>query len=282
VSQGHASPEGLRYNQDQHDWVVVPRGSPRRFRMPEEAAANPNRKEVVIYTDGAAAPNPGAGGYGVVLRFGIRSKEVSGGFRLTTNNRMELMAVIVGLEALKEPCKVTLHSDSQYIVNAVTSGAAFRWRANGWAINRGRTKPAKNTDLWERLLAAYERHEVEMVWVKGHAGIEDNERCDALAMAACQRDDLPPDPGFHGSEPATTKAGAVVHEATPKTKMLAEGQPCRKCSTPVVKRTPRKKTLKPNQTYYFAWYLFCPGCKSMYMVEEAKQEVTQDEGRLLG
>lgn len=248
--------------------------------MSEEPANTQNRKEVTIYTDGAAVPNPGAGGYGVVLRFGNHCKELSGGFRLTTNNRMELMAVIVGLEALKEPCKVTLHSDSQYIVNAVTSGAAFRWRANGWTINPGRTKPAKNPDLWERLLAAYERHEVEMVWVKGHAGIDDNERCDALAMAACQGDDLPPDPGFNGSEPAPTAFGGVVGDNSPKTKIVAEGQPCRKCGTPVVKQTPKKKTLKPNQTYYFAWYLCCPGCKAMYMVEEAKQEVIQGEGRL--
>jgi ribonuclease HI len=186
--------------------------------MSEEAATSPSRKEVTIYTDGAAVPNPGAGGYGVVLRFGNHRKELSGGFRLTTNNRMELMAVIVGLETLKEPCKVTLHSDSQYIVNAVTSGAAFRWRANGWTTNPGRTKPAKNPDLWERLLTAYERHEVEMVWVKGHAGIDDNERCDALVMAACQRDDLPLDPGFNRSESATTTSATVVQTTAPKTK----------------------------------------------------------------
>lgn len=250
------------------------------FDMPEEPDTILNRKKVTIYTDGAAVPNPGAGGYGVVLRFGNYCKELSGGFRLTTNNRMELMAVIVGLEALKEPCQVTLHSDSQYIVNAVTSRAAFRWRAHGWTTNPGRTKPAKNHDLWERLLAAYERHEVELVWVKGHAGIADNERCDALAMAACRRHDLPPDPGFKGSEPSVTVAGVVAGVDTPQTKVVAEGQPCRKCGTPVVKRTPKKKTPQPRQSYYFAWYLYCPGCKAMYMVEEAKREVIRGEGRL--
>ena len=100
--------------------------------MTEHANNSPALKLVTIFTDGAAVPNPGVGGYGVVLRFGAHHKELSGGFRRTTNNRMELMAVIVGLEALKERCKLTLHSDSQYIVNAITSGSAFRWRKNGW------------------------------------------------------------------------------------------------------------------------------------------------------
>lgn len=248
----------------------------------QDAAATASRKEVVIYTDGGAVPNPGAGGYGVVLRFGQYRKELSGGFGFTTNNRMELMAVIVGLESLKEPCKVTLHSDSQYIVNALTSRAAFRWRENGWKINPRKTKLAKNSDLWQRLLNAFERHEVEMVWVKGHAGIEDNERCDALAMAACQSDGLPPDPGFHEGEPVRIAPAAAARYSSPKTKILAEGQPCRKCGTPVVKRTPRKRAIKPNQAYYFAWYLYCPSCKAMYMVEEAKRDVSQDEGGLFG
>jgi ribonuclease HI len=195
---------------------------------------------------------------------------------------MELMAAIVGLEALNQPCKVTLYSDSQYIVSALTTGAAIRWRANGWKMNPPQTKRAKNSDLWQRLLAAYERHEVKAVWVKGHAGIEDNDRCDALAMAACQSDGLPADPGFHGSELARQLPLAAARESSPKTRILAEGQPCRKCGTPVVKRTPRKRAIKPNQTYYFAWYLYCPACKSMYMVEQAKREVSQDGGGLFG
>lgn len=248
----------------------------------QKEVATASRKEVVIYTDGAAVPNPGAGGYGVVLRYGQHCKELSGGFRLTTNNRMELMAVIVGLEALNEPCKVSLHSDSQYIVNALTSRAAFRWRANGWKINPPQNKRAKNADLWERLLAAYERHEVTALWVKGHAGIDDNERCDALAMNACQKDGLLPDSGFQGSGPMLTVPVVAARDSSPKTKILLEGQPCRKCNTPVVKRTPKKRAIKPNQAYYFAWYLYCPSCRSMYMVEQAKRDVTQDEGTLLG
>jgi ribonuclease HI len=243
--------------------------------MSVEASDSRPLKAVTIYTDGAAIPNPGAGGYGVVLRFGKHTKELSGGFAPTTNNRMELMAVIVGLEALKEPCKVTLHSDSQYVVNALTSRAAFRWRDSGWTINASGTKPTKNSDLWERLLLAYERHEVEMVWVKGHAGIFDNERCDELAMAASRASNLPRDTGFQGEVSTLT----VIDRNRPvgsssNTKVLSEGQPCRACGTPVVKRVPKKKTLKPNQTYYFAWYLHCPGCQAMYTVEEAKREAS--------
>lgn len=123
-------------------------------------------REVTIYTDGGATPNPGRGGYGVVLRFGKHFKELSGGYALTTNNRMELMAVITGLETLKERCKVQLHSDSKYIVNAITNSSAFRWRDNDWSMKPAGSKKAKNPDLWEQLLTAYDRHKVEMIWVK--------------------------------------------------------------------------------------------------------------------
>jgi ribonuclease HI len=247
--------------------------------MTEDAKKSTALKRVIIFTDGAAAPNPGVGGYGVVLRFGAHSKELSGGFRRTTNNRMELMAVVAGLEALKERCNVTLHSDSQYIVNAITTGSAFRWRSNGWKFSPRRTKLVKNPDLWERLLAAYEKHEVEMVWVKGHAGIADNERCDVLAMAACKMRDLPPDPGYveEISEEPTTEEPLVRVTPQGSRKITAEGQPCRHCGTPVVKRVPRHRKVKEGQTYYFAWYLFCPNCKAMYLVEEAKQGVGGNE-----
>lgn len=234
-------------------------------------------KKVTVFTDGGAVPNPGRGGYGVVLRFGEHCRELSGGYRLTTNNRMELMAVIVALEALKQRCHVTLHSDSKYIVEAITGGSAFKWRSNDWAMNATRSKIAKNPDLWERLLAAYEKHEVEFIWVKGHAGVEDNERCDRLADAALNQSDLGEDPGYQAAEenqirPAKTRGV--------NTKMTEEGQPCRKCNTPVVKRVPKKKTVKPGQSYYYDWYLYCSGCKSMYMVEAAKREVSVEGKRL--
>ena len=161
-------------------------------------------KKVTIYTDGGSRPNPGPGGYGVVLKYGEHRKEISGGFRLTTNNRMEIMAAIVGLEALKTRCEATLYSDSQYLVNAMMEGWVQRWRARGW--RRTRTEKAKNADLWARLLAAAERHHVTFVWVKGHAGNAENERCDELATAAIAFPDLPADEVYEqtlaqGAEP---------------------------------------------------------------------------------
>ncbi|WP_276746291.1 ribonuclease HI [Ruminococcus champanellensis] len=141
-------------------------------------------KHVDIFTDGACSGNPGPGGYGVVLRFGTVEKELSGGEPNTTNNRMELMGVITGLSALKEPCDVTLTTDSKYVVDSITKGWVYGWKRKGWI--KFDKKPALNVDLWERLLPLLERHQVQFVWVKGHAGHPENERCDALAVA--QRD----------------------------------------------------------------------------------------------
>jgi len=149
---------------------------------------------VTIYTDGACIGNPGPGGYAAILVSGSNRKELAGGRLLTTNNRMEVLAAIVALEALKRPCRVTLHSDSRYLVDAVMLGWARRWRANGWMRNR--KEPAVNTDLWGRLLALCDKHEVEFVWVPGHAGHSENERCDELAVAAAQAAELPADTGY--------------------------------------------------------------------------------------
>ena len=138
--------------------------------------------EVTIYTDGACSGNPGPGGYGVVMMSGKYKKEISGGEPNTTNNRMELMAVIVGLQALKRPCIVKLYSDSQYVVNMVKQGWMERWKRNGWM--RSKTEPAKNTDLLKELDQLLHVHQVEMIWVKGHADNPYNNRCDELAVAA--------------------------------------------------------------------------------------------------
>ncbi len=135
-------------------------------------------KKVQIYTDGACRNNPGPGGFGAILVYGKYEKELSGGERDTTNNRMELLAAISGLAALKEPCIVTLYSDSKYLVDAYTQGWVDSWRSQGW--KRGREE-LKNRDLWERLDTLVHTHEVEFVWVKGHDGHEYNERCDKLA-----------------------------------------------------------------------------------------------------
>ena len=137
-------------------------------------------KKVQIYTDGACRGNPGRGGWGAILVYGVYEKEMSGGEALTTNNRMELTAAIEGLSALKEPCEVTLYSDSKYVVDAVLLGWVESWRAAGW--RRGR-EDLKNRDLWERLYSLTEIHKVEFIWVKGHNGHDYNERCDTLATA---------------------------------------------------------------------------------------------------
>ena len=141
-------------------------------------------KHVEIFTDGACSGNPGPGGYGVILRFGEHIKELSGGAPDTTNNRMELTGVIVALSALKEPCKVTLTTDSKYVVDSVTKGWVYGWKKKGWI--KSDKKPALNVDLWEQLLPLLEKHEVTFNWVKGHAGHPENERCDELAVI--QRD----------------------------------------------------------------------------------------------
>ncbi len=155
-------------------------------------------KQVTIYTDGGALGNPGPGGYGVVLLYGSSRKELSGGFRLTTNNRMEILAAIQGLEALKARCRVTLHSDSQYLVNAIEKGWAERWQASGWMRNK--KEKALNPDLWERLLDLCARHQVKFVWVRGHAGNTENERCDELVQQAARGEHLDVDENYEKGE----------------------------------------------------------------------------------
>ena len=138
-------------------------------------------KHVDIYTDGACRGNPGKGGWGAILVYGSTEKELSGGERETTNNRMELTAVISALSALRERCEVTLTSDSKYVIDAIEKGWALSWKAKGW--RKADKSPALNVDLWEQLLALLEKHEVTFVWVRGHNGHPYNERCDALATA---------------------------------------------------------------------------------------------------
>jgi len=141
-------------------------------------------KHVNIYTDGACSGNPGPGGYGVVLVYNGNEKELSGSCPDTTNNRMELTAAIIGLRALKQPCEVTLTTDSKYVCDAVTKGWAKGWQARGWV--KSDKSPALNSDLWEQLLALLEIHKVEFVWVRGHNGHPYNERCDKLAVSEIQ------------------------------------------------------------------------------------------------
>ena len=142
-------------------------------------------KTVTLYTDGACSGNPGPGGWGTILEFNGVEKELSGGESNTTNNRMELTAVIRGLEALKEPCIVELYPDSKYVIDALEKGWAWGWKKRGWV--KSDKKPALNSDLWETLLALTQKHELHYHWVKGHAENEFNNRCDELAVAESQK-----------------------------------------------------------------------------------------------
>ena len=142
------------------------------------------KRQVYIFSDGACSGNPGPGGWGVILRCDGKEKEMSGGEEHTTNNRMELTGVIKGLEALKYPCKVTIQTDSRYVVDGIEKGWAEGWRKRGWV--KSDKQPALNPDLWGRLLELIAVHEVKFTWIKGHAGHPENERCDSLAVE--QRD----------------------------------------------------------------------------------------------
>ncbi len=142
-------------------------------------------KKVNIYTDGACSGNPGPGGYGVILEHNGIEKELSGGEDMTTNNRMELTAIITSLSVLKEPCEVTLYSDSKYCIDAITKRWVYSWKSKGW--KKADKSPALNVDLWEKLLPLLETHKVSFVWIKGHDGHPQNERCDALAVAESEK-----------------------------------------------------------------------------------------------
>lgn len=156
--------------------------------------------EVTLITDGACLGNPGPGGYGAILVCEGRRREISGGYRRTTNNRMELVAIVEGLAALTRACRVKVVSDSQYVIRAMTLGWAGRWQRGGWM--RTRKDPVENADLWRRLLEALRPHAAAFEWVRGHAGHPGNERADALATAAARRTDLPADEAFESG--ATT------------------------------------------------------------------------------
>ena len=148
---------------------------------------------ITMYTDGASRGNPGRGGYGTILLYRQYRKELSAGYRKTTNNRMELLAVIVGLEAIKKPgAEVRIFSDSQYVVDAVNKGWIWTWQRKGF-------KGKKNEDLWQRFINVHQRHEVEFCWIKGHSGIPENERCDELAVASADGSHLLVDEGYERS-----------------------------------------------------------------------------------
>src|SRR5687768_2177616 len=221
---------------------------------------------VEIYTDGGCEPNPGLGGYGAVLLHPKKRAETTGGFRLTTNNRMEIYAAIAGLKMLKQPCKVTIYSDSQYLVNAMMEGWVAAWKRKDWW--RTNTERPENIDLWKRLDELCQKHEVEFRWVRGHAGNRENECCDRLCVAALRQLNLPADEGYENRP-----------ESEGRRPDLREGERCRKCSTPVIKQTSRKK---PKDDFYYEYYLLCPNpkCNTTYTVEEAKRSVQRGQSLL--
>ncbi|OQW95440.1 MAG: ribonuclease HI, partial [Verrucomicrobia bacterium A1] len=194
--------------------------------MPEMAFDNGSNPEIVAYTDGACRGNPGPGGYGVVLIGGAIRKELSGGYRLTTNNRMELLAAIKALQVMTQRCAVTLYTDSEYVARGISEGWALRWREKGWRISAN--KPAKNPDLWAELLDQAAKHAVSVRWVRGHGDVPENNRADQLAVATAAAPDLPPDEGYERQQ------------SEPPEPTIREGHPCFKCKTPVLKRTPQR------------------------------------------
>ncbi|MFP4168695.1 MAG: ribonuclease HI [Desulfonatronovibrionaceae bacterium] len=152
------------------------------------------KPEVIITTDGSSLGNPGPGGYAAILEWRDKQKFVTGGFSRTTNNRMEIMAVLFGLAALKKPARVTIRTDSQYVARAITEGWLNKWQKNGWRT--AGKKPVKNRDLWEALARELEKHEVQFEWIRGHSGDERNEKCDEMARAEAAADNLPEDTGY--------------------------------------------------------------------------------------
>jgi ribonuclease HI len=170
------------------DGIDAPKPASRTRETEEEPDSNP-AAPVVIYADGACIRNPGPGGYGVVILEGGRRRELSGGFRLTTNNRMEILGCIAGLTAIEAPSEIAVFSDSRYVVNAMSQSWALRWRKNGWRRKDegGEWVAALNSDLWKQMLALCDKHRVRFNWVRGHAGNKENERCDVLARNAATR-----------------------------------------------------------------------------------------------
>jgi len=226
--------------------------------------------EIDLFSDGGAEPNPGKGGFGVILRYKGRQKEFSEGYELTTNNRMELMAVIFGLEKIKTKAKVTVYSDSKYVVDGIEQGWAVGWERDNWIKKKGDL--VFNKDLWQRLLDVIDKHEVTFNWVKGHDGHIENERCDYLANNGINSEHKIKDEGY--------LEYLENIEYYQEQKIEKEGDVCRKCDVPVVIKRPKKRKVKQNQNYYYEYYLFCPICKTMYMVEDAKRTLDQQGNTL--
>jgi ribonuclease HI len=188
--------KGFESLREAEKWLAE--GAPPKTATNEKKESTQAAPEILIYTDGGCQNNPGPGGYGAVIMAGNKRNEISQGYRMTTNNRMELMACVAALKSLESRVKVVLHSDSRYVVNGMNKGWAKRWKSNGWM--RTKTEAAENADLWSELLDLTENRDVSFVWVRGHAGNIENERCDKLATDAAFRSDLREDVGYRKKE----------------------------------------------------------------------------------
>jgi ribonuclease HI len=237
--------------------------------------------EIYLYSDGGAEPNPGKGGFGVIMSYKGIKKEFSQGYQLTTNNRMELMGVIYGLEKLKTKSIVNVFTDSRYVVDGITKGWAEKWKSKNWF--RTKDKLAVNHDLWERLLNLIShQQDVNFNWIKGHVGHLENERCDELAELALNGENLLPDIGYIPKEDSTNSIDGSKNQGYyfKKTKIEKEGDLCNNCGTELIKKLPKNRKLKPKQTYYFEYSLICPRCKTIYLVEDAKRNIEKKENKL--
>lgn len=238
---------------------------------------NSSFPHVELYSDWWAVPNPGKWGYWVILKCKWIHKEFSEGYKNSTNNRMELTWVIVWLSKLKQKSKVEVYTDSQYTINWIEKWWAKKWKSNNWF--RTKTEKAINYDLWEQLLLLVEMHDVNFNWVKWHNGHIENERCDELATNALNKTNLLVDIWFKKTNTISLfeidekKDIKKVIKKKNTNKISKAWDICWKCETPVIKKNPKKKKLKPEQTYYYEYFFTCPECKTNYMIPEAKREI---------
>lgn len=232
---------------------------------------------VEIYTDGACIGNPGPGGWAALIRSARREKLISGGYQLTTNNRMELTAVIKALGEVPDDTQlIDLYSDSRYVVEAIEQGWADSWAAKKW--KKSANKPVPNADLWKKLLALLALKPVNWHWVKGHAGHPENERVDQAAQREAALNPQEIDTGYiEENEPLLSlplfSGPEVTSLAQGRGAVKKAGDVCRRCGEKVEKRVPKRK-VNPNQYYYYAYYFQCPGCKTIYYTEDAKRSLT--------
>jgi len=235
--------------------------------------------EINLYSDWWANPNPWRAGYWIVMEFKWKKKEFYQWFVKSTNNRMELSWVINWLKKLKQKSKVNIFTDSQYTINWIEKWWAEKWKANNWI--RTWNEKAINYDLWEQLLTEVSKHNIKFNWVKWHNGHPENERCDELATLAMTMDNLLEDEfymeNYDSKNNIENKIGWIqdlpLQKSKNTNKISKEWDICWKCNTPVIKKIPKKKKLKPDQKYYYEYFFSCLWCKTIYMPNEAKREI---------